>query len=278
MSEAHPRPNVVSELSRGEPLNPACFQQGRLAALVCYVALSLVAIPASAQWVVKTKRVEERSKDDHISLIVDLPVLTGDANPAVRKAINRTLGLATGVDKLQREAKKAIRRHSEALKRKNGSQDDDDEIGEDFPDDQRLEYAVGLNDGHIFSLCLNGYWHGGGGAVGNANATGYTFNAETGQALTLNDLLAADWQKPLKDLMKKKLEKRADELFPNWVASLGKTQFEFWLSKDGLEVDFPKYSLAPGVMGVISVKVSYEDLRPLIPKGGILVGYLKQHA
>jgi hypothetical protein len=42
-----------------------------------------------------------------------------------------------------------------------------------------------------------------------------------------------------------------------------------------LEIAFPKYSLAPGAMGVVSIHISYEDLRPLIPEGGILARYLK---
>ena len=252
--------------------SPAFILHGRFASLACCLALSLATAPASAQWVVTTRRVEERSKDDHIILKVDLPVLTGDANPAARKAINHALGLASDVDKLQEEAEEAIRRHNATLHGKKLSQD---EQGEDLSDEHTIGYEVGLNDGHIFSLCLKGYWLPGGGGSGTPYATGRTFSAETGRALVLDDLFATGWQKPLRELMKRTLKGQPYDLFPDWATSLEKAPFEFWLSKDGLEISFPKYSLAPGSSGVVSILISYEDLRPLIPKGGRLVAYLK---
>ena len=250
----------------------APFFHGRFASFACCLAVSLGTIPVSAQWVVKTKRVRERSKDGYIALKVDLPILTGAANPTARKAINHELGVITEVDKLQKETKEAIRRHSAKLRGKRSSLDDDNDWeGEDEDEvvgEHATEYEVGLNDGRILSICLNYYDKGEDASPSESYDKGCTFNAETGRALVLDDLLVAGWEKPLRKVMKREIDKQADDLSPYLVGDLGKLPFEFWLSKDGLEISYP-------TKPVVSIQISYEDLRPLIPKGGMLTAYLK---
>ena len=235
----------------------------------------LLSLPLQAQWIVKAKRIEEKSRDEHILLRVDLPVLTGDANPAARKAINHALGLATEVDKLRKEAQEAIHHHEAVLAKKKAAPADDEEDDEDFPDEHTVAFQAGLNDGHLFSLGLEGYWHGGGGVTGNPYAKGCTFNAETGQALGMADLLGPAWEKPLRARMAEALQDQAEDLFPNWRTSLETTPFEAWFTDKGMEIRFPKYSLGPGSAGLVAVRLPFEKLRPLVPSDGLLRRYLK---
>lgn len=249
-------------------------QMKKVFTIILLLISILFASPLTAQWTVKTRRIAEGSDDGHITLSVDLPVVVGEKNPVARKAINRALGVASDIDRLRKETLRAIRNHNEVLKRRAKSKEVD-EFEEDFADERTTEYEVGINDGKLLSICLKGYWHGGGGAVGNPYWVGCTFDAESGKRLQLQDLLIGEWEPFLRHLFKEYLQPRSDDLFPEWESKLQKTEFGFYLEQKDMLIFFPKYSLGPGAMDVISIEIPYVRLKRLIAPNSPLSHLLK---
>ncbi len=241
-----------------------------------------------AQWAVKPKIITKQSPDDHISLIINLPVLVGDYNPEARKAINHTLGKISLVDELVRDAKRMIHEHQRALldakkleaaknrmaksgkRPRLGDNDELENLSGDFADEHTLDFGVGLNDGKIFSICLDGYWHGGGGAVGNPYSIGCIFSATTGARLEPGDLFVTSWEKLVKHVAKERLRKSDvvsdDMLFNDWEKRVDDAEIGFYISlKKDLVLCFGKYSIAPGSSGVIMVNVPLVAIKDMIP-------------
>lgn len=233
--------------------------------IIPLLILAMLTNPQASQWTVKTRTVAEGSSDGHITLSVDLPVVVGKKNPVARKAINRALGVASNVDNLRKEALQAIRDHDEVLKRQ-AKIKEAGEFEEDFPETHTIKYEVGINDGRLLSICLKGVWLGGGAAVGHTYWVGCTFDAESGKRLELQDLFIGDWDPFLRQLFKEYLQPQSEVLllFPGWESNLQKTKFGFYLGQEGMVIFFPKYSIAPGAIGVVSIKIPYVRLKPLI--------------
>lgn len=112
------------------------------------------------------------------------------------------------------------------------------------------------------------------GTIGGVNwddRVGYSFNTQTGDLLSLNDistntneLINICYTKLLEYISNKEY---ANELDSTWKTRLNQLISEngvWYLTKDGLSFSLPKYSLGPGSIGVISYMISYEDLGNLI--------------
>jgi hypothetical protein len=179
-------------------------------------------------------------------------------------------------------AKRARREAQEKRRGKTGTtdksseEDESGDLGEDYPDEHSLDYQVGLNDGRIFSLSFQGYWHGGGGAVGNPYAIGCIFCASTGRKLEPAELFGADWDSRIKREAKVFLQAEAEELFEDWEARLPAAEMQLFLpNAKTLAVCFAKYSIAPGVAGVVRVEIPLARLSSAVPAPSPLTYLLK---
>lgn len=224
----------------------------------------LLSIPLFAQWTVKTRKVEKISKDEHVNLVVNLPVLTGENNPQVRKSINAALGKLSEVDRLLVEANKAIKNHLQKLKHEKSTTGDDD-YDDDSPFSYYLDYEVGINDKHFFAISYTINSQTSGGVTGDNTITPANFFVSTGIPVELEELLLPNFDGELRKLFQSELSKEPEILSQNWKQSLLTVKYEFMLDKDAIIFYFPKYSLGPGSSAVISVSLSYKILRPLIP-------------
>jgi hypothetical protein len=221
-----------------------------------------------AQWIVKSKFISEQSQDSHISLVVEFPVLVGDFNPTSRKAINHALGQISGVDGLISDAKRMIVDHKRAIatKKRNPNGSDADDINtEDFADEHSLEYKVGINDARLFSVCFIGYWHGGGGVVGNPYWKTGTFDSTTGIQLQPTDIFLPNWEATLKIIAKPFLQEIGQELADDWENRLKDANITFYFTSKNLIVGFEKYSIAPGASGVVSIEIPLNKIRSIVP-------------
>ena len=230
------------------------------------VFILFLLLPTSlfAQWTVKTRKVEKTSKDEHVSLVVNLPVLTGEYNPQVRKSINAVLGKLSEVDHLLVEANKAIKNHLKKMKQNKSSTEDDD-YDDDFPFSYYMDYEIGINDGRFFAISYTINSQTSGGVTGDNAITPANFFASTGTQVNLEELLLPNSDGELRKLFRSELSKEPEILSHNWEKALLTVKYEFMLGKDAIIFYFPKYSLGPGASAVISVSISYKILRPLIP-------------
>jgi len=241
-----------------------------------YKALALcVLLPTSlfAQWVVKTRKVVKESKDEHVRLIVNLPVLTGENNPEIRKSINATLGQMSGVDRSIMEANKAIKGHyRHTAKAKSPSEDDN--FDEDFPFSLETVYEIGLNDGHCLSIAFTFYSQLGGAATGHTAVLAANFDVSNGNQIKLEDILIPNFDAELRKLFHAELS-LISGLFDNWEKSLKTVEFGYRLGKHSVTFYFPKYSLGPGAAGVISINIAYNKLLHLVPQSSPIAYLLK---
>lgn len=109
------------------------------------------------------------------------------------------------------------------------------------------------------------------GGVDYNDRLGYTFNTQTGDLLDINEittntnnLINFCYTKLLEYINGKEYVKDLDG---TWQVNLKKLIFQtgvWYLTKDGLSFSFPKYSLGPGTVDVISYIISFEDLDDLI--------------
>lgn len=109
------------------------------------------------------------------------------------------------------------------------------------------------------------------GGVDYNDRLGYTFNTQTGELLDLNDistnineLINTCYTKILEYINSKNYEKDLDGTWQTTLKQLLYQNGVWYLTKDGLSFSFPKYSLGPGSIGVISYMISYDNLGNLI--------------
>lgn len=111
-----------------------------------------------------------------------------------------------------------------------------------------------------------------GGAHGTYGMTGYAFDAKTGKALVLSDMLNKDWSgqksasEVICDMVVERLtESYADELFglepmPEYVAKkIQDGSIKWMLDPDGLIFSFDPYEIASYATGMIQVKVFFAE-------------------
>lgn len=125
-------------------------------------------------------------------------------------------------------------------------------------------------DGHYLSLYQDDDDYGGGGH-GILYREGYTFDLQTGQRLTLQDVIGND-EEELKDIVTQYFSEYIDEnagTFWDDAKTSVKEQItlesDFYLKEDGICFYFPPYALAPFAAGFPEVTIPYEEFEIKIP-------------
>ncbi len=120
-----------------------------------------------------------------------------------------------------------------------------------------------------------------GGAHGNYGIGYYNFDTKSGQPLGLGDLLIANYQEPLKEIVEPIFRKTYLEEGMNNYSEAGfyfeEDEFvltdNFAITKDGLKFLYNPYEIGPYVMGQQEIIVPYDSLKTLIRKDGALASF-----
>jgi hypothetical protein len=215
--------------------------------------------PAKAPWSVRTEPVVENSPDGLVRLEVAVPVLAGDTRPAVRDAINQALRSASGIDQRRREILEFRLNHGASRP--------------DTPPSSPVEasaplysvestFRVGVVDAQHVSLCFQSGGHTGPMATGFEEWKGCTFAVRDGKILGLADLFGPHWRKKLPPLLRGDLLLQDhDYFFADWEAKLELAEPGFYLKPDAVVFFYPKYAIAAGVRGIVTVEIPMERLR-----------------
>ncbi len=131
--------------------------------------------------------------------------------------------------------------------------------------DSRREVEVTRADESVLSLTIL-YYSYIGGVHGDSGYTTVNFSAESGEILTLNDILedADGFQETAQVYIVEKLgEEYGDELFEGYeetVASMWETEPLWYLDAEGITFIFNPYELGPYSMGAACVTCPYEEV------------------
>jgi hypothetical protein len=246
-------PTYIVCLLPGSPGDPP------MTALLSVALAAFLAAPAAGPWSVTLREVVEQTPDGHVDLQVAVPVLAGDARPAVRDALNQALWKASNADKLQGEAADCRSRHEARLAAGAG-----EELPVDSPYHCGVACEVGTAGPERVSVCFKAGGYAFGMATGFTYWKGCTFDAQTGEPLDLPGLLGPGWRDRLEPLLKEYLRPGAKDYFQDWEARLDKAEPGFYLRPASMVVFFQKYELAAGVMGVVSVEIPLARLGTLV--------------
>jgi len=233
-----------------------------------FLFLFFLYVPLSAQWTIKTKKIRFESKDGYVRLYADFPVIVDKHLPKIRKAINYDLGQTSEVDRLIAEAKAEILSHESVTKPSTLDLGDT----ENFPWSYSFDYSVGINNKFITSIGLNFRCQVGGAVTGYSYFRGCTYDNRTGTSLSLDDLLLDDYDSKLIELFVEYLQPISDDLFDNWKTSIKETNYSFYIDSDAFVFVFPKYSIGPGYMATINIKVPFAKFVDILnPKSPLAV-------
>lgn len=138
------------------------------------------------------------------------------------------------------------------------------------------DFLVMLNAKEVFSMrMLHSEYTGG--AHPNSNAAHVTFDLQSGEELTLDDLLNPGWRDALTELAEVTLRdqfdlKKEDAL--NEKGPLFDDAFElndnWFLSPEGLGFSFDPYEIGPYAVGFIEPIIPYSKLKELVKPGSAL--------
>ncbi len=147
----------------------------------------------------------------------------------------------------------------------------EEEIGTGQEPDNWMQYSYGSGftgisyfDGNILSFCEESYSYEGG-AHGMPYWVGYTFDLQTGEKLSLKELIGNSEQE-LKDIVTKYfaeyINQNPDVFWEDAVDSVSKgTNYDsnFFLTKEGIKFYYGPYELASYAAGFQSVIIPYEE-------------------
>lgn len=131
--------------------------------------------------------------------------------------------------------------------------------------DSRREIEVTRADESVLSLTILSYSYVGG-VHGDSGYTSVNFSAESGEILTLNDILedADGFQETAQAYIVEKLGgEYGDELFEGYeetVASMWETEPVWYLDAEGITFIFNPYELGPYSMGTACVTCPYDEV------------------
>jgi hypothetical protein len=143
----------------------------------------------------------------------------------------------------------------------------------DFPGGWYLKDSTGVITNTPDILCLKNtsesYL---GGAHGAYNVAYTNFDMRNGNTLKTKDIFVKGYEKTLNKLIEERIRKHF-EMKPNESLSEGglfenKVSFNdnFAITKDGIEFLYNQYEIAAYAMGVIEIKLSYQDIDAILNK------------
>ncbi len=105
-----------------------------------------------------------------------------------------------------------------------------------------------------------------GGAHGNYGSSGVNFDAETGELLTLSDLLTDEEgfrERAEEELIRKLTAAYSDELFPDYedtILKMWESGFNWYLDGAGITFIFQPYEIGPYALGEVCVTLPYQEM------------------
>lgn len=131
----------------------------------------------------------------------------------------------------------------------------------------RLEGQSTRLDNQVFSLYFE-YSEFTGGNHPNVAIYSVTYDCQSGQVLELNDLLVPGCDTPLASLVNDLLADRAQELYDDYEALVGKAfadgTVKWYLSHKGLCFHFAPYHIGPYASGTITATIPYGQLSDIL--------------
>ena len=263
---------TVEQALESKPVPSASHRKGWIAVVVaaCACIVFVVALNASSVFALglydvpvlgNVARVftfrEYEEKNDANLVIVKMPAIRNTGNSQLESRINYEILL-----KMKREiedAKTRAREYQQAFVKTGGDQADF------IPIEIMLDYEIKCSNQEVVSFVIT---------KNETMASCYTeqffynIDLETGRELTLANLFGADYIDTINSSVKKQIGQmkkddpdavffdEGEEVFRSISADQG-----FYLNGDGnVVVVFPKYSIAPGSMGILEFEVSLTDL------------------
>lgn len=199
------------------------------------------------------KEYQLKSGDIYFSIYARYPVMQGETEGCQR--INQTLKSYT--DGMVREAKANRKVEKETKK-----------LYMDIEGytTRSLAAEVTYDQDGIFSVLFSGYEHQLGAAHGFYFYQSFTFNTETGDLLSMEQILdktKKEVRSLLKKEIKKQIRKEPDAFYENAkklaVDCIKKQPEHFYLTEDGLVYFFQLYEIAPYAAGIPQVTVSLPE-------------------
>lgn len=190
--------------------------------------------------------IQYEEKEDADVLKVNLPALENTGNSELERRINYEIQFK--MNQLVEEARRRAKEYKQAFLETGGRE-------EDFiPTEINVDYTLYCNDGSIVSFVIEKTETS---ASFYAERFFYNMDLESGQELTLKDLLGPDYIRIVNDSVKRQIQQRmaADE--SEYYYSEDEGAFKtirpdqgFYINTQGhVVVVFSKYEIAPGYMG-----------------------------
>lgn len=143
-----------------------------------------------------------------------------------------------------------------------------EQMGDEYRYAEEQSVTAGRVDSQVLSLCMSSYSYMGG-AHGYSATYGLTFDSQTGEEITLENL--GDIKSDLKKEIMTYLEENEDlkeGLFEDYESSIDQAlegSLSWYLSGLGMEVIFNQYDIAPYAAGAIHISVPYDKLSGFNP-------------
>lgn len=265
---------TVEKALEGGVDHPVRHRRERIAVIIaaCVCIVFVVALNASSAFAlglydvpvlgnvarVFTFREYEENNDTNL-VVVKMPAIKNTGNSQLENRINYEILL-----KMNREiedAKIRARDYRQAFVETGGNQADF------IPIEISLDYEIKCSNQDVVSFVIT---------KSETMASCYTeqffynIDLETGRELTLAHLFGSDFLDTIHSSVKKQIEQMKkddpDTMFfdeeEDVLRSISANQ-DFYLNTDGnVVVVFPKYSIAPGSMGILEFEISMTDLPP----------------
>lgn len=262
---------TVEQALESRPDPPIRCRRERIAVIVaaCVCIVFVIALNASSVFAMgmydvpvlgNVARVftfrEYEEKNDANLVVVKMPAIRDTGNSQLESRINYEILL-----KMNREiedAKKRAREYQQAFVQTGGKQADF------VPIDISLDYEIKCSNQDVVSFVITKSE-----TMASCYMEQFFYNIdlETGRELTLANLFGADYINTVYSSVKKQIEQmkaddpdamffvEGEELLKSISADQG-----FYLNTDGnVVVVFPKYSIAPGSMGILEFEISLTD-------------------
>jgi len=139
--------------------------------------------------------------------------------------------------------------------------------------------AVSRMDNHVVSLCENIYDYLGG-AHGNYETIGRTYDVASGKELQITDILTDPegfYDKAFEYIIAYLEENYGEVLFQDYVETVrtdtfGRTPASWYLDSTGIVVDYQPYQIAPYAAGMQSVTLPYDEFASYIKEDYLTLG------
>ncbi|MGQ9856089.1 MAG: DUF3298 and DUF4163 domain-containing protein [Fervidobacterium sp.] len=218
----------------------------QLSALSVLFLIALIAYMLS----LNTKQVvlvETKTEDKLTKIFVQIPKFQNFKNENIQNELN---------NEIQEKVKKLVEEVKEIAEEVNKVE------GLRYPYEAHISTEITYESRDIISLVIY-YYTFTGGAHGNTVFETYNIDAKTGKILTLADLFdgTCDYTKVIKDEIIKQIKAEEQNYFPESIEYVIQEDFSnktFTISKDGLQIRYQDYEIAPHSTGLPTFTIPWD--------------------